>query len=221
MDRNKVLFITGIDTGIGKTYATAFLIKAMQQKGLRVVSQKPIQTGCVGRSEDLDIHDKTLLFATPEQKDGAEPHRCTYLFPFPASPHLSAQMEGVSISVEKIDQDTTALLRQGYDRVLMEGAGGLMVPMTRKLLTIDFVAERKYPVALVSSGRLGSINHTLLSIEALRNRGIDLETFVYNKYTSAEEACTPIESDTEKYLKEYLQKHSPSTEWVELTALVL
>ncbi|MBB6276607.1 dethiobiotin synthase [Porphyromonas circumdentaria] len=221
MNTNKVLFITGIDTGIGKTYATAFLIKTMQQRGMRIISQKPIQTGCTGRSEDLEVHDKTLLFSSAHERELAEPHRCSYLFPFPASPHLSAQMAGVDIEVEKIDQATCALMGMGYDKILIEGAGGLMVPMTRNLLTIDYIAQRGYPVALVSSGRLGSINHSLLSIEALRNRGIDLEIFIYNKYPCEGEICTPIETDTEEYLKEYLHKHSPQTEWIELSSLEL
>lgn len=221
MSANKVLFITGIDTGIGKTFATAFLIEAMQKKGLRVISQKPIQTGCCGRSEDLEIHDKVLVFAHNEEREKAEPFRCSYLLPYPASPHLAAEMEGMVIDIAEIDRATQTLAQQGYERILMEGAGGLMAPLTRKLLTIDYIAEREYPVALVSSGRLGSINHTLLSIEALTKRGIQLELFVYNKYASQGNDGNPIEQDTEIYLKEYLRINSPETEWIELNKLPL
>ena len=140
MDSNKVLFVSGIDTGVGKTYATGVLLREMREKGLRVISQKPVQTGCEGRSEDLDVHDALAPHLDPEQR--AEPYRCTYLYKYPASPHLSAQLEQRPIDPKKIDSDTQELLSLGYDRILMEGAGGLMVPLTPELLTLDFIAQR-------------------------------------------------------------------------------
>lgn len=218
IDYSKVLFVTGIDTGIGKTFATTLLLQMMQQKGLRVVSQKPIQTGCIGRSEDLDIHDKGFDFLDSSVRTTAEPYRCSYLLPFPASPHLSAEHEGVEISIDKIDSDTQTLLEMGFDLLIMEGAGGLMVPMTRELLTIDFVAQRHYPITLVCSGRLGSINHTLLSIEAIRHRGLQLEYLIYNHYADSESDPLIVE-ETARYLQEYLSIHSPQTRWIEMDSL--
>lgn len=90
--------------------------------------------------------------------------------------------------------------------VLLEGAGGLMVPITRRYLTIDYIADQKLPVILVTSGRLGSINHTLLSIEALVNRNIPLYGIVYNTFPKTDER---IDKDTEEYLKTYLNEHFP------------
>lgn len=211
MDSNKVLFVSGIDTGVGKTYATGVLLREMSEKGLRVISQKPVQTGCENRSEDLDIHDALAPGLGSEMR--AEVHRCTYLYKYPASPHLSAQLEQRPIDPEKIDRDTQQLILLGYDRILMEGAGGLMVPLSPDLLTIDFVAQRHYPVALVTSGRLGSINHTLLSLEALKHRGIAVERVIYNHYSPED---TPIAQETIKYLRHYLTTFFPTTLWQEI-----
>lgn len=219
---NKVLFITGIDTNIGKTYATTFLLQKLQKEGLKVVSQKPIQTGCEKRSEDLDIHDKILNFSRKDLKDIAEKYRCSYLFPLPSSPHLAAQETNCSIDLAKIDQDTEELLKLGFDQVLMEGAGGLKVPLNSEMTFLDFITERNYPVALVTSPRLGSINHSLLSIDALLERGLQLEYLIYNLF---EEECDfsekKITDDTKKFLQEYLIKVSPHTKWVDLPFIEL
>jgi len=94
-----------------------------------------------------------------------------------------------------------------YDVVLLEGAGGLMVPVSRELLMIDYVAEQKYPVVLVTSGRLGSLNHTLLSLEALKNRNMELHSIIYNQYPSSDEL---IEADSLRFITEHCRKYFPN-----------
>lgn len=102
--------------------------------------------------------------------------------------------------------------------VLLEGAGGLMVPITRRYLTVDYIADQKLPVILVTSGRLGSINHTLLSIEALVNRNIPLYGMVYNTFPKTDER---IDKDTEEYLKTYLNEHFPQAHFWTLPEIAL
>ena len=92
------------------------------------------------------------------------------IFSYPCSPHLAARIDNRPIDFGKIECATQELARR-YDVVLVEGAGGLMVPLTEDYLTIDYIAEKQYPLVFVTSGKLGSINHTLLSFEAIRNRG--------------------------------------------------
>lgn len=210
---DKVLFVSGIDTNIGKTYATAYMMNILIKQGKKVISQKMIQTGCVERSEDIDKHCE--LLHTPllygEMKDLTAP----IIMSYPASPHLSAKIDSVKIDLDKIKYSTTKLLNvYSYDHVLLEGAGGLMVPITKDYLTIDYIKDMDYPVCLVTSGRLGSINHTLLSIEAILNRGIILHSLVYNNYPNVDAI---IETDTKEYLYEYLDKYSPNTQFIELT----
>lgn len=103
------------------------------------------------------------------------------IFTYPCSPHLAAEIDHRPIDFDKIEK-ATRQLSETYDAVLLEGAGGLMVPLTRDLLTIDYVAQKNYPLIFVTSGKLGSINHTLLSLEAVTRRGIRLHTVAYNLF---------------------------------------
>ena len=119
--------------------------------------------------------------------------------------------------IEKITE-STRILQSRYDVVLLEGAGGLMVPITRRYLTVDYIADQKLPVILVTSGRLGSINHTLLSIEALVNRNIPLYGIVYNTFPKTDER---IDKDTEEYLKTYLNEHFPQAHFWTLPEIAL
>lgn len=92
------------------------------------------------------------------------------IFSYPCSPHLASRIDGRPIDFDKIERATEELSRR-YDVVLLEGAGGLMVPLTDELLTIDYIAQKEYPLLFVTSGKLGSINHTLLSLEAIKKPG--------------------------------------------------
>ena len=94
------------------------------------------------------------------------------IFSYPCSPHLAAEIDGREIDFGKIESAAVALSER-YDAVLLEGAGGLMVPLTRSLLTLDYAAEKGWPLILVTSGKLGSINHTLLSLRLQKGTGLN------------------------------------------------
>ena len=111
----------------------------------------------------------------------------------------------------------TCELARRYDTVLVEGAGGLMVPLKDEYLTIDYIAERGYPLVFVTSGKLGSVNHTLLSLEAVARRGIRLDTVLYNLYPTL--ADTTIQQDTQQYLRRYLGRHFPQCRFLTVPVL--
>lgn len=202
-------FITGIDTNIGKSYATGWLAREWNRQGIKTITQKMIQTGNVGHSEDIDLHRE--IMGIPFTEEDREHITFPIVYSYPASPHLAAEIDHQTIPIDKI-AESTRILRDRYDVVLLEGAGGLMVPITRDYLSIDYVADHELPVILVTSGRLGSINHTLLSIEALEKRGIQLYGLVYNTYPKSDEF---IDADTEAYLRTYLEKQHPEAHfWV-------
>ena len=192
--KKEIIFVSGIDTAIGKSYATGFLAREWNREGIKTITQKFIQTGNTEISEDIEVHRQIMGTGLVE----ADRERLTMpeIFTYPCSPHLAAEIDHRDIDFDKIEQASQVLL-QSYDRVLLEGAGGLMVPLTRDLLTIDYVAQKNYPLILVTSGRLGSINHTLLSLEAIEKRGIRLHSVLYNLYPENEDKI--IQHDTEEY----------------------
>ena len=207
MNKN-VYLITGIDTDAGKSYATGFLARELNRKGQRTITQKFIQTGNTGHSEDIDLHRRIMGIApTDDDREGlARPE----IFSYPCAPHLAARIDGRPIDFDKIERATEELSRR-YDVVLLEGAGGLMVPLTDELLTIDYIAQKGYPLLFVTSGKLGSINHTLLSLEAIKNRGIKLDTVLYNLYPTVEDRT--IQEDTQLFIQRYLKKDFPETKF--------
>lgn len=141
-------FITGIDTNIGKSYATGWLAREWNSKGIKTITQKMIQTGNVGHSEDIDLHREIMgIPFTPEDKE-----QITFpiVYSYPASPHLAAEIDDRMIPIEKITE-STRILQSRYDVVLLEGAGGLMVPITRRYL--DGRLHRRPTVA----GYLGNV----------------------------------------------------------------
>ena len=212
--KSNVYFVSGIDTGIGKSYAAGYLAKMWNGKGVRTITQKLVQTGNAGISEDIVLHRKIMDCGfLPEDIEGLT---MPEIYTYPCSPHLAAEIDRRPIDFEKIDSATEALSER-YDAVLLEGAGGLMVPLTRNLLTIDFIAGHGYPLVFVTSGRLGSINHLLLSLEAVMNRNIPLHSVLYNMYPADEDKI--IRQDTEEYVRTWLSSHCPEAEFVRIPCL--
>lgn len=214
MNTNNIYFVSGIDTDAGKSYCTAWLAKELANEGHRVITQKFIQTGNVGHSEDIDLHRRIMGTGyLPEDREGLT---MPEIYSYPCSPHLAARIDRRPIDFDKIERATLELASR-YDRVLVEGAGGLMVPLTEDFLTIDYVAQKRYPLVFVTSGKLGSINHTLLSFEAIQRRGITLDTVLYNLYPPVKD--TTIQEDTQAYIQRYLEKYFPGTHFLTVPVL--
>ena len=162
------IIVTGTDTGIGKTVFAAALAGA-----LGAYYWKPIQAGLL---EETDRQAVLRLSGLSEERLLPEAYRLKT----PASPHLAAAIDGVTI-------DPEALVLPNTDGLLVvEGAGGLLVPLTREVAYIDVIARWRAPVVLCARTTLGTINHSLLSIEALRTRGIPLLGVVFIGDESAE-----------------------------------
>lgn len=155
------VFITGTDTGVGKTVVSRLLNRYLLDKGYKVIMQKWIQSG-----KRLDVKD-------------ASPYVAPYTFKFASSPHLAASLEGRRISVDKIKNSFKFLLNR-FDFVIVEGIGGLLVPFNKKRLVIDIAEELNLPVLVVVGNRLGAINHTLLTIEALKKRDMNIIGIIFN-----------------------------------------
>ena len=174
------IFVAGTDTGVGKTIVTGLLARYLSLCGYRVVTQKWVQTG---RMSDLDAHLRWMERSRAEF-GGFLRAMAPCALPAPVSPHLAAELGGVRIAVGRIRRDFQRLSRH-FDFVIVEGTGGLMVPFSRKKLLIDLAQEIDLPVLLVAGNRLGAINHTLLSLEALKARKMKMLGVVFNNLPGA------------------------------------
>ncbi len=202
---DNVIFVSGIDTDAGKTYATAWLAKRYMEQGFSVATMKFIQTGNNGFSEDILAHRRIMgISPLPEDRDLTT---SPVIFTYPASAQLAARIDGRDIDVASIDRSVETLSGR-YDIVLVEGAGGLMVPIADDFFTVDYVASRNLPIIIVTNGILGSINHTVLSLEAIRSRGISLHSVIYNTYFDKDEI---IAEDTRGFINRYLQREFPAS----------
>ena len=158
---SRTFIISGTDTGIGKTAATAMLML-----GLDAHYWKPIQSGTEDGTDTATVKALTSL---PQARFLPE----AYVLTEPLSPHRSAELDGVTIDLDRL------ALPQIDGPLIVEGAGGLMVPVTRKLLQIDLFKRWGAPVILCARTGLGTINHTLLSVEALHARDITLHGLLF------------------------------------------
>lgn len=174
--------ITGTDTGVGKTCVTALLAAAIANQTSSIAVIKAVQTGC---ENQIGRHPAPDLAAVAEMAQWAQEDPRLILgagFPDACSPHLAAAIQGTSISMNHLNRVVRDAMSQ-YDHVLMEGAGGLLVPLQEDFFFIDWLREWNAPTLLVARAGLGTINHTLLSVEAMRQRHIPLAGVVLNEST--------------------------------------
>ena len=205
---DNVIFLSGIGTDIGKSYATAWYALHLMKEGRNVITQKFIQTGCTDESIDIMLHRK--LMKMPLQPVDKLHVTAPIILSYPASPHLAAIIDKTEIDLSKAVEATEALLSQ-YDTVIIEGAGGLMVPVSEDYLTIDYVTEHKLPLAFVTHGGLGSISDTLLALEAIRNRNIRLKCLIYNPYFDNDPI---IAGDAREYMRRKLESMFPDADFL-------
>lgn len=181
------IFITGTDTGVGKTWCSRLIADRIASQGTRVTYLKPVQTGCErARTGELVAPDFEYVIAGGATRIGSCELHVPYRFEPACSPHLAAEMASVSLVFSHIKRSFDQLA-EAVDVVVVEGAGGLLVPLGVEGYMTDLIDYLAIPVVLVTSPRLGTLNHTLLSIEALASRGLKLLGIVYNNHDNAPE----------------------------------
>ena len=173
------LFVTGTDTEVGKTAVAAALAHAFRRRGLSVGVMKPVATGCARRGGRLVSEDAERLRRAAGASD---PHDliCPYRFEDPVAPLAALRSGGPPISLDRIEKSFCALAAR-HDLMLVEGIGGLLVPLDGRHTVADLARRLGLPVLVVARAGLGTINHTLLTIEAARSGGLDLLGVVFNR----------------------------------------
>lgn len=210
---NRILFVTGIDTDIGKSVAVGWLARYYAATGERVITQKLIQTGCSnGIADDILCHRRIQGIALTDEDRAGLTAPCVYHYP--CSPHLAAQLEQRPPDIAAITQ-ATLTLAQRYDRVLVEGAGGICVPLNNQLTILEYIQQCHYPVIVVTCGRLGSINHTLLTLQACANAGIQVHSLIYNHHYDVDSL---ISNESMLYLQRYLSRWHKDARFVSMPA---
>lgn len=178
-------FIAGTDTGVGKTYVLSLMLKWAVSRGMNCFVMKPVETGCRKEAGTLIPEDAVKL----AEAAGLLPRLgevCPFRYEAPAAPYVAAKLEGKAVDVDvirKIAAGARSLSQAGsqpLDHLFVEGAGGLMVPVTRELMMIDIPPLLGLTVILVSRLGLGAVNHTLLSMNELRRRNIPVAGVILN-----------------------------------------
>lgn len=185
---SRIVFVAGTDTGVGKTFICAQLLRFLKEQGEAAGYQKWVSTGDIETAGDLEYCRRVSgsgdgVSDVDVDIDTQVPFR----FGFPASPHLAAELEGRQVDPGIITQKIREMAEQ-HKSLIVEGVGGLFVPLRRDLLLVDFLAGFRLPTLLVARSGLGTLNHTLLSLEALRNRDIPVLGVVF---------CDGLEHDDE------------------------
>lgn len=173
------IFVTGTDTGVGKTRVATALLRAFARRGLRAVGMKPVAAGCERIDGALVSEDVAALAAASNMNlpvDLINPYR----FQPAIAPHLAAELAGETISLQRI-RDAYVALAARADRVVVEGAGGFLVPLNEREDFGDLARLLELPVLLVVGMRLGCLNHALLTAEAVQRRGLQFAGWVANR----------------------------------------
>lgn len=175
----KGLFITGTDTGVGKTLVGAGLLALFKERGMNVGVMKPVESGCRLENGRLIPEDATLLREAADSQDDLDIIN-PYALEAPVAPALAAEMEGIAIRLEVIQRAFEILISR-HDMVIVEGAGGLLVPLFGHFFMADLAEELNLPLLVVTEAKLGIINHTLLTLAHAREREIPVLGIVMNR----------------------------------------
>ncbi len=177
------IFITGTDTGIGKTYVSQHLLRSWNAQGLQTIGLKPVSSGCEWINGHYINRDAHILQCTASVRLNYRQVN-PYCFKFPIAPHIAAEKENLNVSVEGISRHIQTIAQINHHMMIVEGVGGLMVPLNKKELQIDLIKFLNFPVVFVVGLKLGCLNHTLLSIAMLKAYKIPVKGWLINHIDS-------------------------------------
>lgn len=212
------LFVTGTDTGVGKTRISAILAHLLIQRGLVVRPRKPVESGCVRGEEGLIPADAATLKAAAGS-DELLARICPYRYESALSPERAAALADTKLTLD----DVVAVCREGVandDFLLVEGAGGFYSPLASGALNADLAVALSLPVLLVASDRLGAINQTLLAVEAIKRRGLTLTAVILNQVATYIDPHMDNVTELSRWLGEpvlangYYQADSTESAWL-------
>ncbi|MBI4652590.1 dethiobiotin synthase [Candidatus Desantisbacteria bacterium] len=176
--KTKGIFITGTDTGIGKTIVSAGIARALSTMGFNIGVMKPIATGAIKSKNGLISEDAIFLkesITSPDPLSLINPS----VYYHPLAPSVAAQISGTPVNIKKI-MKCFSILKKKHDFIIVEGIGGIMVPITHNYMVADMIKEMNLPAVIVTRPGLGTINHTLLTLECAKTHGIKIKGIIFN-----------------------------------------
>ncbi|HEU5281618.1 MAG TPA: dethiobiotin synthase [Gammaproteobacteria bacterium] len=176
---NETYFVTGTDTGVGKTFVSLQLLHYFKKQGLSTLALKPIASGCEETANGLMNEDALALQAAASIKLPYH-HVNPFAFLPPIAPHIAANQVGVTLSVAALTQTLTPILQTQADIKLIEGAGGWLLPLNKMETLADYIETLNVKIILVVKMQLGCLNHALLTAKEIKNRGLTLAGWVAN-----------------------------------------
>lgn len=185
------IFITGSDTGVGKTYVGVLLIEVLRSRGVNVTPRKPVESGCQSVDGKLEPPDALALKEAAGQPLDLD-EVCPFKLHRPLSPERAARLEGVTYNLKDLER---ACRPRASSFLVVEGAGGFYSPLAGDGLNADLAEQLNLPVILVAANRLGCINHTLLTAQAVARRGLELLAVVLNEPQPGDEPAMDNEAD--------------------------
>ena len=194
----KGIFVTGTDTDVGKTFVSKLIAKDLTQKGFSVAPRKPIESGCLNQDGKLVPQDAESLYKAANYK-GLLDEVCKYRFEEAISPERAARINNQTVTLENIVEVCTSNINDN-EILLVEGAGGFYSPLCSNGLNADLAQALNLPVVLVINNRLGCINHTLLTIEAIKHKNLKLVALVVNNTAADNSSEMDNIQDLSKYI---------------------
>jgi dethiobiotin synthetase len=210
-------FVTGTDTGVGKTLVSAALIHALRDKGWRVSGMKPVASGCIETRHGLRNDDADQLIQAANVSADYD-LICPYRFLPAVAPHVAAKEEGIVISSEHIIK-CYQQLESLCDALVVEGAGGWQVPLNDQKSFSDLAVELGLPVVIVVGGRLGCINHALLTAESILASGLSVAGWVFNQIDPDMQQVTAVKETLKASMPGRLMADIPWQEAPDATAI--
>jgi len=194
----KGLFVTGTDTGVGKTLCAAALLEVYRQQGFSTIAMKPVASGCEQTSDGLRNEDALLLIQHMSEAANYEEVN-PYTFLPPMAPHLAAARENKTINCDELVAQAQLLAKRA-DRIVIEGAGGWLAPLNEQQSFADLTEQLGLPVVLVVGIRLGCLNHALLTIENMQYRNIEIAGWIANIGLENAADCLDIDENINSLL---------------------
>ena len=191
-------FITGTDTGVGKTFVTAGIAAVLKERGVNVGVMKPVETGCAEKDRELEPQDALYLknaAGVSDELDLINPYR----FKACLAPSIASKLEGKNIDLNRIKECYDTLASK-HSLMLVEGAGGLLTPINEAYTVADLIKLLNLPIIIIAASRLGTINHTLLTVRYAQSNGIEVKGIILNYPTlSTDEALSTNQAEIKRF----------------------